>query len=56
MVLGKLSVPEWPAGLDSCGVRTYCVCAGCGWGCLEVFAPVYDSSSFSLSGRRSDID
>ena len=29
---------------------------GAGGGCLDVFAPVYHFSSFSLSGRRSDID
>ena len=29
---------------------------GEGGGCLDVFAPVSHFSSFSLSGRRSDID
>ena len=29
---------------------------GAGWGCLDGFVPVYHFSSFSLSGRRSDID
>ena len=29
---------------------------GAGWGCLDVFVHVYHFSSFSLSGRRSDID
>ena len=34
MVLGKLPVPERPAGLDSGGARAYCACGGCGWGSL----------------------
>ena len=29
---------------------------GAGGGCLDVFAPVYHFSSFSLSGRRPNID
>ena len=29
---------------------------GAGWGCLDVFVPIYLFPSFSLSGRRSDID
>ena len=44
-------MPGRPAGLDSGGAG-----AGAGWGCLDVFAPVYYFSSFSLSGRRPDID
>ena len=50
MVMGKLSVPGCLAGLDSGGARAYCVCGGCGRGCLDVSAPVYHFSSFSLSG------
>ena len=50
MVLGKLPVPGRLAGLGSGGARTYC------GGCLDVYAPVYHFSSFSLSGRRPNID
>ena len=56
MVLGKLPVPGRPAGLDNSVVRAYCACSGCGWGCLDVFAPVHHFSSFSFSRRRPDID
>ena len=56
MVLGKLPVPGRPAGSDSGGARAYCACGGCRWGFFGRFAPVYHFSSFSLSGRRPDID
>ena len=57
MVLGKLPVPGRPAGFDSGGARAYCACGGCGWGVLWTFLrPSIIFSSFSLSGRRPDID
>ena len=56
MVLCKLPVPGRPAGLGSNGARAYGACGGCGWGLLDVFAPVCHFSSFSLSVRRPDID
>ena len=56
MVPGKLPVPVRPAGLGSGGASAYCACGGCGWGLFGLFAPAYHFSSFSLSGRRPDID
>ena len=56
MVLCKLPVPGRPAGLDSGGARANCACDGVDGGCLDVFAPVFRFSSFSLSERRSNID
>ena len=50
MVLGKLSVPGRPAGLDKSRARAYCACSRCGWGGLDIF------SLISLYGRRPDID
>ena len=56
MVLGKLSVPGCLAGLGTGGAGPTAFAVGAGGGCLDVYAPVYYFSSFSLSGRRSDID
>ena len=57
---GKLSVPVRPAGLGSGGAMVgrgpTALAVGAGGGCLDIFAPVYHFSSFSLSGRRPDID
>ena len=36
-MLGKLSAPGRPAGLDSGGARAYCACGGCGWGLFGCF-------------------
>ena len=56
MMLGKLPVPgrllAWVVVWQ--GPTAFAV--GAGWGCLDDFVPVYPFSSFSLSGRRSDID
>ena len=38
-MLGKLPVPGRHAGLGRRGVRDYCACGGCGWGCLDVLLP-----------------
>ena len=59
MVLGKLSVPGHPTNLDYSWARAYC--AWCGWGLFGHFSLVHHFSfsfslSFSLSGRRPDID
>ena len=56
MVLGKLPVPGRPAGLDSGGAGPTALAVGVGGVSLDNFAPVYNFSSLSLSGRRSDID
>ena len=54
-VLGKLSVPGRPTNLDNSRARAYCACSG--WGCLDIFfSPLSFLFSFSLSGRRPDID
>ena len=55
MVLGKLSVPGCLAGWVVVGQGPTAFAVGAARGCLDIFAPVYHSSSFSLSGRRSDI-
>ena len=57
MVLGKLPVPGRPSHLDYSRARAYCAYSRCGWG---LFGPFFSHlsflSSFSLSGRRPDID
>ena len=47
MVLGKLSVLECLAGLDSGRARAYCVCGGCGWGVVWTFLLPSITSLFS---------
>ena len=58
MVLGSLSVPVGLTDFDNGRARTYCACAGCGWGMFGIFSFVYlfPLLSPSLSGRRPDID
>ena len=55
MVLGKLPVPGHPTNLNKSRAGAYCACRGCG-----LFGHFYSRlsflSSFSLSGRRPDID
>ena len=41
MVLGKLPVPERPAGLDKTRVRDLCVCSRCGRGGFGIFSLIY---------------
>ena len=57
MVLGKLPLPGRPTSLDKSRARAFCACSRCGLGVVRKF---FLSSiflfSFSLSGRRSDID
>ena len=48
-VLGKLSVPGRPTGLDDSRARAYCACSRCGWGCLDIFSLVYLFSFLSPS-------
>ena len=45
MVLGKLSVPGCPTGLDNSRARAYCTCSRYGWGFVWTF---FLSSVFSL--------
>ena len=57
MVLGKLSVPGRPTNLDNSRARAYCACSRCGLGLFGFFFSRLSSLfSFSLSGRRADID
>ena len=55
-VLGKLSVR--PTNLDNSRARAYCACSRCGWWLFfgHFFFRLSFLFSFSLSGRRSDID
>ena len=59
-VLGKLSVPGRPTGLDNSRARTYCTCSRCGLGlferCFFFFFLLSFLFKFSLSGRLPDID
>ena len=57
MVLGKLPVPGRPTYLADSMARAYCACSGCGWGLFgRFYYRLSFLSSFSLSGRRPDID
>ena len=57
MVLGKLPVPGRPTNLDRSMARAFCACSRCGWGMFgHFFSLLSFLLSFSLSGRRSDID
>ena len=57
MVLCKLPVPGRPANLDYSRARVYFACSRCGWGMFgHFFSHLSFLSSFSLSGRRPDID
>ena len=38
-MLGKLSVPGRPAGLDDSRAGAYCACSRCGWGLFGHFFP-----------------
>ena len=49
-------MPGRPGGLVVMGQGPTALAVGAEGGCLGVFAPVYHFSSFSLSGRRPDID
>ena len=35
--------------LDYSRARVYCTCSRCGWGCLDIFTPIYPFSSLSPS-------
>ena len=49
-MLGKLSVPGSPTGLDDSRARAYCACSRCGWGLFgHFYSPLSFLSSFSLS-------
>ena len=52
----KLPVPGRPTNLDDSRARAHCACNRCGSGGLDIFSLVYLFFSFSLSGRRPDID
>ena len=57
-VLGKLSVPGRPTGLDDSRARVYCACNRCGWGLFGHFFPssIISLLFLPLFGRRPDID
>ena len=56
-MLGKLSVPGRPTYLDNRRARVHCASSRCGWGLFgHFFSRLSFLSSFSLSGRRPDID
>ena len=57
MVLGKFPVPGRPTYLVNDRARAYCACSGCGGGLFgHFYSRLSFLSSFSLSGRRPDID
>ena len=57
MVPGKHPVPGHPTNLDNCRARAFCAYSRCGWGLFgHFFSHLSFLSSFSLSGRRPDID
>ena len=56
MVLGKLPVPGRPTNLDYSRARAYCACSRWGWFGHFFFSRLSFLFSFSLFGRRSDID
>ena len=57
MVLGKIPVPGRATNLAYSRARDYCACCRCGWGLFGIFfSRLSFLSSFSLSGRRPDID
>ena len=56
-VLGKLPVAGRPTNLDYSRARAYCLVAGAGGGCLDIFfSSITSLFFFILSGRRPDID
>ena len=48
-MLGKLPVLGRPTNLDYSRARAYCACSRCGWGCLDIFSPIYHFSFLSPS-------
>ena len=59
MVLGKLPVPGRPTILITVEQGPSALAVGASGGCLDIFVIIYLSPlspSFSLSGRRPDID
>ena len=57
MLLDEVPVPGRSTNLENSRAKAYCACSRCGWGCLDIFfSRLSFLSSFSLSGRRSDID
>ena len=56
MVLGKLPVPGRPTILITVGQGPIALAVGAGGGGLDIFTLIYPFSSFSLFGRRLDID
>ena len=57
MALGQLPVPGRPINLDNSKARTTVRGEYSGSGCLDIFSlRLSFLSSFSLSGRRPDID
>ena len=57
MVQGKLPVPGHPTIWMIIGQGPNALAVGAGGGCLDIlYSPLSFVSSFSLSGRRPDID
>ena len=56
MVLGKLPVPGRPTILITVGQGPIALAVGAGGGGVDIFTLIYPFSSFSLFGRRPDID
>ena len=56
MVLGKLPVLGRPTILITVGQGPIALAVGAGGGGLDIFTLIYPFSSFSLFGRRPDID
>ena len=56
MVQGNLSVPGRPTNVDNSRARANALAVGAGGECFDIFALVFILFSFSLSGRRPDID
>ena len=56
MVLGKLPVPGRPTVLITVGQGPIALAECAGRGGLDIFTLIYPFSSFSLFGRRLDID
>ena len=56
MVLGKLPVPGRPTVFITVGQGPIALAVGAGGGDLDSFTLTYPFSSFSVFGRRLDID
>ena len=55
-MLHKISVPGRPTNLDNSMAGPIALAVGAGRGCLDIFSLLSFLFSFSLCGRRPDID